>query len=753
MGPSGLDSGDHLFVEVAFNGPGQLERSTYTYSVPEPLRRSIEPGLLVVAPFRQSRLPGVVVAVTTEPPNYPVRDIESVWPDGPIIPPHALELARWMSQKYLSPLPTVLRLFLPAGRRLRVLEAYSAVDRAGPVQLSATEMKLLAALRSKGPLPPKALAQQVTEATVRRHLRSLMAKGLVEKIMVPDVAQDLFARAKRHDQPGTGPADTLAESVGGPSASAYIVRPPVLTERARAAWEQLRLSLEEPQRKPVAIYGLRFEERLSLYVGLLRTLVKRHKGALLLLPQISSVEEAARALKDGLGLPLAILHSRLGTNRLGREWLRLWSGEAVIAVGSRVAVFAPVRDLSLIIVDEEADESYKSLQSVSYNARDVAFQLSRLTGATMVFCSTVPSMWLEAVAHRGGVSILPPPLSGTYAPQAFEVIDLRRAPKDHRPLVSQRLLQCLDETLAKGGQAVVILNRRGLASSILCRKCGTRVECQRCEAPMTYHQEIRLLVCHHCGLRHGMPQFCEVCGTRDFRFLGVGTERVVADLQHYLPKARIVRLDRDSAPDTTAQDLIVSSFWKGHWNVMVGTSLAIEALDAPAVSLAAVLMPDLALHLPDLDATERVFQMIFRLSLWQRMRSAAKVILETYSPDHHAIRCGVRADPRCFYAAEAPLRAERGYPPFGEFIRLLYTSSSETTCLRQSRAMYELLESLAAEWKLKVDILGPGPAYWEKLGGKHRWHILVKGPDAAKLVGQADIHRGWHIDVDPVTIL
>lgn len=270
---------------------------------------------------------------------------------------------------------------------------------------------------------------------------------------------------------------------------------------------------------------------------------------------------------------------------------------------------------------------------------------------------------------------------------------------------------------------------------------------------MTFHQQTNQLVCHRCGYHQGMPPFCEVCGARDFRFLGVGTERVTKDLQRLLPGTRILRFDRDSAPNSTTQRMLIRSFAKGEWHILVGTSLALEAVEAPAVTLVAVLIPEVALHLPDIDAAERVFQMIFRFSLWQRLRRNAHFIVETYSPDHHAIRCGVKADPSCFYSFEAPLRKARGYPPFGEFIRLLYTSTSEATCQRQGRAMLELLQALASERQLAVDILGPGPAYWRKLAGKHRWHILVKGPDALELVRQADIHRGWHIDVDPVTIL
>jgi primosomal protein N' (replication factor Y) len=748
-----LDNDVPAFADVAFNGPGPLERTTFTYLIPEHLRGRIQRGHLVVVPFRQGRLPGLVVSLSKEAPNFPVREIESIFPQEPIIPPHGIALAQWISLRYLAPLPVVLRLFLPAGRRFRVMHAYVAAGDREPADLTRTEAMLLATLKSKGPLTPKSLATDLSEGTVKRHIRALLSRGLVERIVVPDIAQDLLARSERKDATGALLRASNPDPDDGQASSSDLSAADHMSARAQEAWEQLRKRLAGNVGRPLALYGLSPSERLSIYVRLLRPLARQRKGGLLLLPEIREAEAAVRLLTDSLGMSVAVVHSRLSTNRLEKEWLKVWSGEATVAVGTRIAVFAPVHRLSFIVVDEESDDSYKSPQTVSYNAREVALELSRLTGASLIFCSSVPSMWLQAAARRGDIYMLPPPLVPPDSAPSVEVIDLRRTARNNRPLITQPFLNSLRATVGAGQQAVVVLNRRGLASSVVCRKCGARVSCRRCEGPMTYHQEPDLLVCHRCGQRQRMPGFCEVCGAKDFRLLGVGTERVTRDLQQLMPHERILRLDRDSAPDASTQRRMIRSFWRGEWSILVGTSLALEALEAPAVSLAALLIPDVALHLPDIDAAERIFQTISQLSLWQRLRPKARVLVETYSPEHHAIRCALRADPRCFYAAEAPFRSSRGYPPFGEFIRLLYTSSSEATCERQSRTMYEHLQALAREHNFKVDIWGPAPAYWQKLAGKYRWHILVKGQNALELVSQANIHRGWHIDVDPVTIL
>ncbi len=736
-------------VEVAFNGPGVLEHTTFTYSVPDHLKTSIAEGQLVFAPFRTSHLPGIVTSLTVSVPTFPVRELKSLFDQRPVILPPRVSLAKWMSEKYLAPLPTVLALFLPWGKRLKVIEAYTTTIDAIPSDLAAPEARVLSSLMVSGPLTPQRLAKKSTVATVKRHIRALMAKGMVERVFVPDMGEELSVEAGAsletfHHQ---GP-NVEHETDDLPSGKL-----PDLSPRAHDALASIDRHMRSGTNKALSFCGLDSAERLAIYLRLIRSSLRSGSGVLALFPEIASVERSLAGLANVIGRRAAVLHSGLSPKRAYGEWLRLWQGEARVALGVRVAVFAPVRDLSLIIVDEEAHETYKSPQAISYNARDVALKLSQLSGATILFGSTVPSMWLQAAVHRGDVTMLTTSSNRPVtSPRKLEVIDLRRS-RPTKTVLSGPLLRAIADTTSSGHQAIILINRRGTASLVLCGKCGNRISCSKCDGPMTYHQSMRVLLCHRCGTSRAVPSFCEVCGAKDFRYLGAGTERVASELNRFFPTTPVLRFDRDTAPSITEQSELLEAFRHGRWSILVGTGLALDALEAPAVNLVALLLPDIILHLPDIDASERVFHTLYRVALWCERRPHGKAFIETYSPDHHAIWCGVKADYRCFFSREASVRQERGYPPFGDLIRLLYTSSSEATCQREARALAETLEAAAVAEGMQVSVMGPTPAFWHKLGGKYRWHILVKGRDAHRLIGAVDIHRGWHIDVDPVTIL
>jgi primosomal protein N' (replication factor Y) len=525
-------------------------------------------------------------------------------------------------------------------------------------------------------------------------------------------------------------------------------------EQARAI-ALVRTAIRDGDPTPLLLEGVTGGGKTAVYSEAIATALEAGRAVLVLVPEIALSTPLVDRLRADLDAEIAVVHSGLGDGERADEWRRIRAGSVQIVVGTRLAVMAPLADVGLVIVDEEHEAAYKSDRTPRVQARDAALELARQAGAAVILGSATPAVDTFGRADRAEYRrvTLPARLSGA-APDV-EVVDLRaELAAGNTSLLSGRLSEALDDLdTAAGEQAILILNRRGTASVVLCRDCGHVQACPDCERPLVYHRAGITLRCHHCGRATPLATRCPNCGSPRIRYLGGGTERVEREVKAAFPDLRVGRLDRDVVERRGAADRVVDAFAGGRLDVLVGTSLVAKGLDIPNVTLVGVVSSDVALNLPDERAAERTYQLLAQaVGRAGRGERPGRAILQTYQPDHPAIRAVASGDGRAFYGAELALRERFGSPPFGHLVKLTVGVADRDGAEREAHAMAEWLRSRALERHARVTVLGPAPAYIARRADRWRWNVVLRGDDPAALL-DGGLEPPWSVDVDPESLL
>jgi primosomal protein N' (replication factor Y) len=567
------------------------------------------------------------------------------------------------------------------------------------------------------------------------------------------------------------------------------------------------------------LHGITGSGKTEVYLQALAAALARGLRGIVLVPEIALTPQAMARYAGRFPGRIALLHSGLTDAERLDEWRRIRAGEVEIVLGSRSALFAPVERLGLIVVDEEHEGAYKQDRTPTYSARDAAVRLGALTGAAVVLGSATPSIESYWLATRGAYMLLelrerpdpspglsprggeesegtplhrrgegqgwghpsPQPASrcdGEGEPRAeplstaagrgragvdglppVTVVDLRAELRaGNTSILSEPLRVALHETLERGEQAILFLNRRGTASSVVCRECGYVVRCGSCDVSMTYHAGEHVVICHYCGKRQPEPVLCPVCRGSAIRYFGLGTERVESAVKRQFPGARVLRWDRDTARTREAHEDLLRAFAERRADVLVGTQMIAKGLDLPAVTLVGVVSADIALFLPDFRASERAFQLLTQVAgRAGRGERPGRVLVQTFNPEHFCIQMAARHDYAAFAAAELDARERYSYPPLRRFARLTYAHSDRYAAQVEATALAARLERAIGELGLpETDLVGPAPAFLERLRGRYRWQVLVRGPDPRPLLRAAlaeGLTREWSVDVDPASTL
>jgi primosomal protein N' (replication factor Y) len=478
------------------------------------------------------------------------------------------------------------------------------------------------------------------------------------------------------------------------------------------------------------------------------------RPALVLVPEISMATPLVDRLRSDLDVRVALVHSGLGDGERADEWRRIRAGDVDIVVGTRLAVVAPLADVGVVIVDEEHDAAYKSDRTPRLQARDAAIRLGDLAGAAVILGSATPAVESlgRALDGRYDRVVLPSRPAGSEAP-TVAVADMRAELADgNRGLLSRALDDALDVLdTARGAQAILVLNRRGTASVVLCRDCGHVQACPDCERPLVYHQAGTTLRCHHCGRATPLATRCPDCASPRIRYLGGGTERVEREVRERHPRLRVTRLDRDVADRRGAAERVIDAFTAGDVDVLVGTSLVTKGLDVPSVTLVGIVSSDVALNLPDERAAERTYQLL-RQAIGRAGRGdrPGHAIVQTYQPDYPVIRAVATDDGDAFYAAELDLRRRFGSPPFGSIVKLTVALPDRDAAERAGEEMATRLRERAAG--TPTTVVGPAPAYIARRNDRWRYHVIVRGQDPVGILGE-DPGPPWSVDVDPESLL
>ena len=508
--------------------------------------------------------------------------------------------------------------------------------------------------------------------------------------------------------------------------------------------------------KPLLLEGVTGSGKTAVYAEAIAETISAGRPALVLVPEIALAMPLVDRLRAELVAEIAILHSGIGEGERADEWRRIRAGEIDIVVGTRMALTAPLADVGLIVVDEEHDAAYKSDRTPRFQARDAAIALGRLAGAAVVLGSATPSVESVGRVRQGRYdhALLPDRPSG--APPRVEVVDLRaELASGNRGLLSESLRNAL-ESLPEGERAILMINRRGSASVVICRDCGYVQRCPECDLSLVYHQAGVTLRCHHCGTASPLATRCPACKSPRIRYLGGGTQRVEDEVRAGFPHLRVGRLDRDVAEHKGAVERVFDAFAEGRLDVLVGTSLVAKGLDIPEVTLVGVVSADVALNLPDERAAERTYQLLTQaVGRAGRGERPGLAIIQTYQPDHPAILAVAAADASAFYDAELDVRRRFGSPPFGRLVKLTVALPDPLAAEREAAAMVDRLIASSAQpahAEFRVAILGPAPAYIARRAGRWRWNIVLRGDRPLEILG-APPGAPWSVDVDPDSLL
>lgn len=735
-----------------------------TYEVPPHLRGALKIGLRVNVPVGKRRVTGVVVGFSSETHLKQVKEIADILDEQPVLDSALLRLAEWLAQYYLSSIGEVIATILPSGLRRESRRTVKVTPGEFPAT-GALQQRILAALRArKGAVTVKGLARRFPGGGFYGALETLAKVGAI----------------KIHETQPRAAKDKTPNSVPHEPVSVPTVRNFSLTSEQEKALQFIAVRLNQGGFEPFLLYGVTGSGKTEIYLRAMELARKAKKRSLILVPEISLTPQLLDRLDERFPGRVGVLHSRLtGRDRWG-QWRHILAGDVDIVVGARSAIFAPVPDLGLIVVDEEHDPSYKQDEGLRYNARDLAVVRAKLLGCPVVLGSATPAIesFENCRAGRYRLLELTERVERRSMPEVATV-DLRDAgwntavaerSADHQPLPTQvlspLLKQALEENLACGRQSLIFLNRRGFAHFLQCRLCGFVQRCDHCSVAMTFHQRQKSVLCHHCGSRKPALDVCPGCGRVSLVPIGSGTEQLEEELRRLLPGARIARMDRDTTGPRGAQERLVRQWEKGEIDVLVGTQMITKGHDVSGVTLVGAVLADLSLNLPDFRAAERTFQLLSQVAgRAGRGEDPGRVIIQTYSPDHYVFQHVRSHDYKSFFAAEVEFRRALNYPPFSRLVHLRLEGPGADEIENKAKGLANWLRAECRKQPAAyngIEVLGPAPAPIARLRGRYRWQILLKGKKSATLLGLADRAKTTvprssrarlHVDVDPYNML
>lgn len=714
------------YAEVIVDITAEALDRPFTYAIPADMDVGV--GDVVKVPFGKRVLEGYVVALRdeTDLPSERIKEIASRKPGARTMLTEQIRLAEWMRVRYNCGLADALRLMIPAEmRRERVREkSIRVVALAIPYEEAMAkcaraprQKEILAALKD-APKPSAYLGQMIEGAS--NALSAMARKGILT------LTDSREMRAPRIDDGGRSHED------------------PMLMPGQQAAADELVAALDNEGGR-FLLYGVTGSGKTEVYIRLIREVLKRGRGAIVLVPEIALTPQMVGWFHARFGGDAAVIHSRLSAGERFDEWERIRRGEARVVIGARSAVFAPVENLGAVIVDEEHESAYQSEKRPRYDAREVAWRRMEMEKGVLVLGSATPSIASFMRAQSGvrpenRLTLLE--LSSRVMNRALpecKVVDMRRELEmGNRGIFSGALVAALRRCMADGKQAMLFINRRGYSTFVSCRACGHVEKCGECDVAMTYHQSDGNMHCHYCGKTLKPPLECPECGSAFIKYFGAGTQKVQEEAQMLLPGVAIGRMDVDTTQGKDGHAKILEAFRKGETRVLVGTQMIAKGLDFPGVTLVGVIAADTTLNLPDYRSAERTFQLITQVAgRAGRADSPGKVIIQTYTPDHYALECAVKQDFRAFYRTEAAYRKHALYPPFTVIARLVVLGRDEETPARAARALETTLsEKLAAEGRMDdILVLRAAEAPIKKLRGETRWQVYVK------MYARADVSR------------
>jgi primosomal protein N' (replication factor Y) len=777
------------FCDVVVSGPFDM---AFTYRVPEGTQPVV--GGRVLVPFRQQRVSGLVTELHGRAPKVQAKNIISVLDVAPALDDQLMRLGKWIADYYLAPLGEVFRSMLPLGAEFKRTIGYRITDAgrtalhlAGMSGSSArarrTPQEQLAEFRVLDYLGEREMVREETLRAATRISKPVLG-GMVRKkwiaredlsdardaqrivkvallksaegklnanqrLLVDTLAATggrvavatLHALEVPHTTLATLVKRGLVEIVTEPvefAVSAMKATPLPLTFQFNAAQEKvlarIRGELATGKFSGMLLHGVTGSGKTAVYQAAMRSVLEAGHSAIMLVPEIGLTPAAVANLHQVFGDQVALLHSALSDSERAEQWHRIKRGDARIVVATRSGVFAPVSDLALVIVDEEQDSSYKQEETPRYHARDVAVMRAKMANAVVVLGSATPSLesYFNATRHKYTLLELPDRVEKRPLPEV-EIIDMRQEFQEtgHEQVISRKLTEEIRQRLDRKEQVMVLLNRRGYSPLVLCRACGSHLECRNCAVAMTHHKRSHRMVCHYCGYMTPVPKACGECGSEYVQFLGTGSEKLEELLHGLFPQARIGRLDRDTVRGRDDFERALNALNQGELDLLVGTQMIAKGHDIHGVTLVGVVGADAALGFPDFRAAERTFQLLTQVAgRAGRGQTPGKVVLQTFFPDHYAVQYAAQHDFAGFYEKELRFRSWMHYPPYSSLANVLVRSDKLDEALTWSGILGKWFEKTRHEG---IRVLGPAAAPIVRLKRDYRYHFVLKSASREKL--------------------
>ncbi len=719
-----------LFAEIVFDRP--LDHA-YSYGVPAALGAEVAVGKRVLAPFGRGdkATTGFCVGLTEQAPSREVKSLIRVLDDEPLLTENLLRLTRWMADYYLCGWGQVLNVVVPAGAKQRAgtrltnfVEAVAEALCPNPLpSLTPKQAAVLNHLRTAGPLEARQLARlaKCGSAPIHALVKINLARRVARRLETANL-EERAVQEQAEDNRGLPPPVPLE-----------------LNADQLRAWAALEPVLHQGGFQPFLLYGVTGSGKTELYLRAIEEIIRQGKEALVLVPEISLTPQTIQRFRGRCG-QVAVLHSHLQTAERGGHWRRIAAGQVQVVVGARSAVFAPTKNLGLIVIDEEHENTFKQENTPRYHARDVAVMRARLHNIPILLGSATPSLESWYNAQRGQYQLLTLPKRVEDRPLPHvALIDLRhdRHPAGRFHALSPSLERAMNQALERGGQIMLLLNRRGFSTYIHCPACGHVEQCKFCDLALTYHKDKETALCHYCGFETEPPVRCPECGLGQVRYQGLGTEKLLAEVETKFPGKVVQRMDSDTTRRPGSHKKILDAFKHGEIHILLGTQMIAKGLDFPNVTLVGVVNADLGLHRADFRAGERTFQLLAQVAgRTGRGPQGGRVLVQTFSPEHPSIALAATHDYKSFAAAELETRHVHLYPPYHRLARLILRSKEEAVARDFAdrlagafRVEFERLQENAGALRL----LGPAECPVFRLKGYFRFHFQLQSPNSATL--------------------
>jgi len=805
-----------LIAQVIVNIATSRIQKAFSYSIPEHLSH-VDIGWRVVIPFGARVVEGFVIG-KMEADTSKLKPLIDAMDEEPWFDSHMLQTAQWISQYYICSAGEALRLFIPGKSGLKSATGYCLrEDTAVLAEEFLTEKpedyrRLYYYLQKHGTTGEPALLREfgvdtkkilryllrqkgIRTATIHRKtakpryetlvslaidhqeasailhalpernggqkrlLAALLAEGPLSMTALRDskVLPDTVHRLEKTGVLQIRQVQLIRDSYAGSISEAHVVQ---LTEEQGFALAAIEQAVRGREYHSFLLHGITGSGKTQVYLEAVATVRKLGRQAIVLVPEIALTHQIVRRFKSRFGTDVVVVHSRLSAGERFDAWQRIRSGEAGIVIGARSAVFAPLADIGIIIIDEEHEFTYKQEEAPRYHAREVAQTRACLAGAVVVLGSATPAVetYYEAQQGRHTLLSLTTRIGRAVLP-TVEVVDMREElRRGQRSVISEALQELLTQTVVQGGQAVILLNRRGYSTFVMCRECGQVLHCRHCAISLVYHLAGRTLRCHYCGRGTAVPDVCPHCGSRYIKFFGTGTQKVEEELGRLVPQARIIRMDQDTTGSKMGHEKIISAFTAGRYDILLGTQMVAKGHDIENVIAVGMISADTALNLPDFRAAEKTFALITQLAgRAGRGHKSGKVVVQTYNPDHFAIRTGADQDYNSFFSIEIASRSELGYPPFGKLLKIVIQGATDEQARRRAEAVAGAVRHAVAHIK-DCELIGPFPAAVVQVKDVFRMNIMIKAPALTEvkkqlIVLELDTRADTVIDVDPVNVM